>query len=174
MRAIALEVVDGLSLVESAFTSGKSADTNDNVYNYTRVLCHYGALVTEFRDAWEEGDGERVVRCWRLCMPHFKASGCTKYAIEALRLQFQLQVFSPNLAHQIKHHRFVNTHGGMGFNIPCDLYNEHINRLIKLIIQNMGSNLTEESLHRSVVSHHYAICKNFDVTIAMCLLATLY
>lgn len=48
MRAIALEVVDGLSLVESAFTSGKSADTNDNVYNYTRVLCHYGALVTEF------------------------------------------------------------------------------------------------------------------------------
>ena len=33
-------------------------------------------------------------------------------------------------------HRFVNTKGEIGRNIPCDLYNEHINRLIKFIIQN--------------------------------------
>ena len=72
---------------------------------------------------------------------HFRASECTKYALEVLRLQIQLKVLSPNLSHQIKWHRFVNTRGGLGMNIPCDLYNEHVNKLIKLIIQNMGSNL---------------------------------
>ena len=33
---------------------------------YARVLCHYGLLMIETRDAWAEGDGERVVRCWQL------------------------------------------------------------------------------------------------------------
>lgn len=97
-------------------------------------------------------------------MLHFKASGSTKYALEALRLQIQLKISSPNLAHQITWHRFVNTHGGLGRNIPCDLYNEHINKLVKIIIQNMGPNLTEQSLQRAVrcVSPLHAICKNFD------------
>ena len=46
--------------MESAFLSGE-IDSDDCMYNYTRVLCHYGAVVTEFRDAWAEGDGERIV-----------------------------------------------------------------------------------------------------------------
>lgn len=165
VRSIAQTVVDRLTVVESAFLGTSNVgDEVDRVYSYTRVLCHYGALVTEFRDAWAEGDGKRVVQCWRLCMPHFKATGCTKYSLEALRLQIQLQTVSPNLAHQITWHRFVNTRGGMGNNIPCDLYNEHVNKLVKIIIQNMGSNLTEQSLQRAVrcVSPLNAICKTFD------------
>lgn len=116
------------------------------------MLCHYGALMQEFRDGWREGDGQRVIRCWKLFMLHFKASGATKYALKALWLQFQLKPCHPNLAHQIIWHRFVNTHGGPGHNIPCDLYNEHVNKLIKQRIQNMGSNLTEQSLQRAVQS----------------------
>lgn len=164
VRGIAEKVVDRVTLVDSAFLSGDTDDTADKVYNYARVLCHYGALVAEFRDAWAEGDGERVVRCWRLFMPHFRASGCTKYALEALRLQIQLKVLSPNLAHQVKWHRFVNTRGGLGMNIPCDLCNEHVNKLVMTILQNMGSNLTEKSLQRAVrcVSPLDAICKKFD------------
>ena len=163
IRGIAQMVVDRVTLVDSAFLTGDT-DTDDKVYNYARVLCHYGALMIEFRDGWAEVDGERVVRCWRLFMPHFRASGCTKYALEVLRLQIQLKVLSPNLSHQIKWHRFVNTRGGLGMNIPCNLYNEHVNKLVKLIIQNMGSNLTEKSLQRAVrcVSPLYAICKRFD------------
>lgn len=119
----------------------------------------------EFRDAWAEGDGDRVLRCWKLFLPHFRAAGCTKYALEAFRLQLQANVvLSPNLSHQVKWHRFVNTKGGMGRNIPCDLYNEHINKLIKIIIQNMGSNLTEASLQRAVrcVTPLNIISSNFD------------
>ena len=60
VRGIAQKVVDRLTLVESAFLSGE-IDSDDHMYNYTRVLCHYGAVVTEFQDAWAEGDGERIV-----------------------------------------------------------------------------------------------------------------
>ena len=169
VKALALKVVDRLTLIDSAFvqqstTIAANEVDSDKVFNYTRVLCHYGALVMEFRDAWREGDGDRVMRCWRLLMPHFKTAGCSKYALEALSLQIQLQTLSPNLAHQIKWHRFVNTRGGLGNNIPCDLYNEHVNKLVKLIIQNMGPNLTEHSLQRAVrcVSPLHAICKHFD------------
>ena len=149
--------------METSF-SDLTGDTDDKVYNYTRVLCHFGSLVAEFRDGWAERNGERVVLCWRPFMPHFKASNCTKYALEALRLQIQLEVLSPNLAHQVKWHRFVNTRGGMGMNIPCDLHTEHVNKLVKLIIQNMGPNLTEKALQRAFrsVAPLNAICKHFD------------
>lgn len=62
-------------------------------------------------------------------------------------------------------HRFVNTRGGMGRNIPCDLHNEHMNRLIKFTIANMGSNLTEAALQNAVrsVSTLDTICKKFDM-----------
>ena len=98
-------------------------------------------------------------------MPHFIACGRTKYSVEALCLQFQVKaVLSPQLAHQVKWDRFVNTRGGMGKNIPCDFYNEHINKLLKAIITNMGSNLTQDALQRAArsVSTISAICKTFD------------
>lgn len=168
IRGLAQKVVDKATIVDSAFfpCDTQEEDISDTVYNYSKVLCHYGALVTEFRDALAEGDGERVMRCWRLFLPHFKAAGCTKYALEALRLHIQLKTLSPNLAHQVKWHRFVNTRGGLGRNIPCDLHNEHVNKLVKMTIRNMGSNLTEQALQRTVrcVSPLHAICKGFDAS----------
>ena len=132
---IARKVVDRMTLVDSAFQDCDTPDIADKVYNYARVLCHYGSLSMGFRDAWAEGDGDRVLRCWRLFMPHFKDAGRHKYSLEAFRLQVQVNVnLSPNLAHQVKWHRFVNTRGGLGKNIPCDLHNEHMNKLIKSII----------------------------------------
>lgn len=99
----------------------------------------------EFRDAWAEGDGNRVLRCWKLFMPHFLASGCTKYSLQALRLQFQVHcVLPPNVAHQIMWNRFVNIRGGIGRNIPFDL--------------------TEYSLQKAArsVSPLHSICEKFD------------
>ena len=46
----------------------------------------------------------------------------------------------------------LNTVYQLGHNIPCDLYNEHVNKLFKEIIANMGSNLTEQSLKRAARS----------------------
>lgn len=98
-------------------------------------------------------------------MPHFKAAGHPKYALQALRLQIQLVTLSPNLAHQVMWNRFVNVRGGLGRNIPCDLHNEHVNKLLKHIIVNMGSNFKEGALQRAArsVTALAAIEENFDV-----------
>ena len=169
LEGISKKVVERMTLVDSAFVTDDGNEvemvTNDTVYNYARVLCHYGSLVVEFRDAWAEGDGERVLRCWKLFLPHFHTSGSRKYALEALRLQFQTSVvLAPNLSHQVMWNRFVNPRGRSGKNIPCDLFNEHINKMIKTIIMNMGSNLTEDSLQKAArsVSTLNSISERFD------------
>ena len=99
-------------------------------------------------------------------LQHFKVAGCTKFALEALKLQFQTCfTFSPNHAHQVTWHRFfVNVRGGAGNNIPCDFFNEHMNKLLKYIIQNMGSNLTESALQRAArsVTTLKRVSENFD------------
>ena len=165
IHEVAEKVVDRCTVLESAFPPADVCEPDDTAYNYARLLCHYCSLVKEFRDAWAEGDGERVLRCWKIFMPHFQAAGCHKYCLEALRLQFQVNgLLPPNLAHQVMWHRFVNIKGGPGRNISCDLHNEHMNKLIKLIISNMGSNLTEASLQRAVrcVSILHSISVKFD------------
>ena len=78
---------------------------------------------------------------------------CHKYVLEALRLQAQVKaLLSPHLAHHIVWDHYINTRGGIGRNIPYDLHNEHVNKLIKHIIANMGANLTEEALTRAARS----------------------
>lgn len=165
LQTIATQVVNKCTLVEGALTCETVTETKDGVYNYARVLCHFGSLVMEFRDAWAEGDGERITRCWRLLLPHFKTTNRRKYALEALRLQFQIQAtLSPNLAHHLIWDRFVNAHGGIGRNIPCDLHNEHINKLIKSIITDQGANFTQSALQRAArsVTTLQMINVNFD------------
>ena len=145
------EIVNELTLNSNALLNENVSELHDDVYSYAKVFCHYAALALEFKDAWAEGDGNRVIRCWKIFMLHFRCSGRIKYAWQALRLQFQLVSLPPSLALQLKWERFVNTHGGLGTNIPCDLFNEHL-KLFKEIIHSMGSNLTETSIKRAVRS----------------------
>ena len=99
VERIASHVVDECTLISSC---GEVIETGDKVYIYARVLCHYGALVAEFKDACAEGDGDRVFRCWQVMLPHFQSSGRIKYSWEALRLHFQVKsVLSPQLSHQV-------------------------------------------------------------------------
>ena len=97
-------------------------------------------------------------------MLHFHAERRTKYSLEALVLQFQLASLPPDLVHQLTWGRFVNTHGGPGRNIPCDLHNEHINRLFKEMVGNMGANFTPESSTRAArsVTTLEKMSKKFD------------
>ena len=162
--SIAQSVVAKYSIVGDSILFQPVAETGDMVYNYAKALCHYGSLALEFVDAWEEGDGDRVCRCWKLFLLHFYASGRTKYSWEALRLQLQLLSLPTTISKQIKWSRFVNTHGGLGRNIPCDLHNEHVNKMFKEIITNMGANLTDESMQRAAraVTTLHRIRAKFD------------
>lgn len=162
--ALSNKVVEDCTVMTDALLNKTVVETNDGVYNYSRVLCHYAALCLEFTDAWAEGDGERVLRCWRFFLLHFHVNGRTKYALEALTLQFQLATLRPSLVHQLTWGRFINTHGGAGRNIPRDLFNEHINRLFKDAVQRMGANFTEQATTRVARSITFLekLCTQFD------------
>ncbi len=118
LKQLATTIVNDCTIVSEAILGKTIEESGDNTYNYTRVLCHYAALVREFLDGWSEGDGMRVLRCWKVFLMNFYADRRTKYAFEALRLQFQLASLPPHLVSQISWDRFINTHGGNGHNIP--------------------------------------------------------
>jgi hypothetical protein len=104
-----------------------------------------------------------MILCWHLFLPHLKLADRRKYALEALRLQFQIKATqSPYLAHQLTWNRFINIHGGAGRNIPCDLHNEHADELVKSIISDQGANFTEVALQRAArsVTTLHSICEN--------------
>ena len=123
-----------------------STTTQDN--SVTLLLWQWSLLM----------DGEKVMQIvyfgvgryffLHFCATGSSATGSTKYAFEALRLQLQLHTLSPDLVTQLKYGWFVNTHGGIGRNIPCDLHCEHMVRLFKDTVHNMGSNFTEQSSTR--------------------------
>ena len=81
---VASKVVDRFTIVSEAVLRLPVEDSNDRVHNYSRVLCHVASLAM---DAWSEGDGVRVLRCWKVLLLHFFAGRRTKYALEALRIQ---------------------------------------------------------------------------------------
>ena len=63
-----------------------SSNTNDGVYSYATNLLTLGCFYLEFRDAIKEGDGLRVLRCYRYMLPVFISSGRKNYTIETLNL----------------------------------------------------------------------------------------
>ena len=164
LTQVSQSIVKKFTVISDAILGKDVDDSTDGVHNYTRVFCHFASLAALFHDAWKEGDGPRIIAYWKIFMLHFHASRKTKYALEALHLQFQLKTLHPYLVHQLTWGRFINTHGGKGRNIPCDLHNEHINGLFKDIVCNMGSNFTQEASTRAArsVTSLERISKMFD------------
>ena len=127
----------------------KKKQPHDAVQEYAKDILTMGLLLMEFGDAIREGDGNRIIRCWRFFLPLFKATGRTNYSIEAFTLLCQHdKLFSPRLATQLTWSRTINTHGRAGKNIPCDLHLEHLNRDAKNAMGGLSSNITEQSVKR--------------------------
>ena len=111
----------------------------------------HGLLYMNLTDAIAEGDGDRIIRCWKFLLLHFYSDrGSTKYAVEALFLQFQQQaLLTPRQAYRQRWNRSVNNRGGRGKNVPLDLEVEHGNNLLKEALRKMGPNLTHSAVTRS-------------------------
>ena len=108
-----------------------------------------GLLFLEFKDAIREGDGDRVLRCWKYFFLYFRATGHTNYCLEALNLLSHYNyLLPPRYAEQLKWNRFVNTQGSPGANISADLHLEHLNRVCKEAIQHLGANKTPRAVSR--------------------------
>lgn len=161
---LSTQVLERCGVIEEALIGATVHDIKDGVQNYARVFCHHATLALEFTDAWSMGAGPRICRCWKFMMLHFQSTGHTKYAWEALRQQFQLVTLPPHLSYQLMWGRFINTRGGIGKNIPCDLHNEHLNKLFKEIFNNMGANTSEAAITRAArsVTALQEVTTNFD------------
>jgi len=71
------------------------------------------------------------------------------YANKAVNLLMQTLLLSPRQVCEIKWSRTVNTTGRIDRNIPVDLYMEHLNRRLKIIMRNLESNISPKTVQRA-------------------------
>lgn len=71
----------------------------DKVYAYAQQILSLGYIYLEYSDAIREGDGDRVLCCFRYLLPMFITAGRKNYAIEAFAMLAQHDLFlSPRLS----------------------------------------------------------------------------
>lgn len=127
----------------------EARESQDGVYRYAVQVLSLGLLHAEFVDAIREGDGLRVIQCWKYLLPLFKSSNRRNYALEALNLLAQLYIYlPPRQAQQLVWSRFINTHGWKGANVTADLHMEHLNRACKTAVSALGANSTPRAIVR--------------------------
>ena len=76
-------------------------------------------------------------------MPYLKNDDVSSanYALGALYIMCQISALStPRGAHRLTWNRFFKTNNGTGGNVPLDLALKHYNRVIKMIMRNLGPN----------------------------------
>ena len=152
---VCMQVID--SFVDLSFDDKEEDDEKeddsstetDGVTEYGKQVLGLGCFYLEIADAIREGDGERVLRCWRYLLPIFLGSHRTNYTCEVLNMLYQhTYALPPRLSAELLWSRFVNVHGRPGKNIPADLHMEHLNRLAKGAMKNLGANKTEKAISR--------------------------
>ena len=117
------------------------------VFNYASAVLNDGLMLLEFKDAICEGDGPRIICCWKVFLLYFQYANHKDYRIEAFRLLADINASaSPRIAHQLLWSGGVNVHGGKGNNVPLDLHMEHLNRIIKDHVANLGPNVARKSI----------------------------
>eukprot|EP00731_Ephydatia_muelleri_P010254 Em0005g840a len=133
-----------------AGTSESTCPSIDSVQEYAKETLSLGLLLLEFKDGIREGDGNRVLRCWKYFLLFFRATKHKNYCIEAFNLQMQYYYILPKrYAEQMLWGRFINSEGGPGHNIPADLHMEHLNKLLKGTICHLGANKTPQAIIRA-------------------------
>ena len=70
MYLILSKIIDDFVHVSFNSPRPRPCPTNDKVFSYAVQLLSIGCLHAEFADAIREGDGERVIRCWRCLMSY--------------------------------------------------------------------------------------------------------
>jgi L1 cell adhesion molecule like protein len=150
LLGVAMEITAKYVNIDVSFKNQKKESSHDDkVQCYATNFLTHGLIYMEFSDSIREGDGQRILCCWRYLLLYFKANQRQNYSIEALNLLCQYSfLFTQRQAHQLIWSRCVNTHGIEGKNIPSDLYNEHLNRLCKVAVANLGPNKTAKAIQR--------------------------
>ena len=96
-----------------------------------------GLFYFDFVDAVHEGDGLRVLHCYKYLLLIFKSSQYHNYYIEVFNLLHQYYYgLSPRLANELIWNQFINTHESR----EKMLQMEHMNCIVKEAIRTKGTN----------------------------------
>ena len=107
------------------FHTSSPSPNSDHVFGYNTRLLSIGCFYFEFCDAIREGDGDRLLRCWKYMLPVFPNSRRKNYAVESLNMLCQVNhTLTPEQSAELLWSRFVNTQGLPGQNNPSDLHLE--------------------------------------------------
>jgi L1 cell adhesion molecule like protein len=135
------------------------------VLTYSSELITLCLLWEDFHDAIREGDGERVMLIWKFLLLVFNAGNRINYRKEAIIMLIQYNfLFSKRKAFQLAYSRFVNTHGKIGCNVPCDLHMEHLNKQLQAVLRHLHSNISASSVSRASrsIGIVHRICQQFE------------
>ena len=144
---------------------GEYEECSDKVYVHSTELLSLSIIWHGFHDTVRERDGDRILRYWKLLLVIFKSTNKYNYAKEAVILLMQYYyLFSDRQRQQLLWSRCVNTRGVIGANIPCDLYMEHLNRCLKTMLHNLGSNISPEAIRKAgmAIAPVQHICNTFE------------
>ena len=150
--------------IDITFSKDKPSEV-DHVFEYAKETLSLGMIYLEFKDAVKEGDGTRVLRCWKYFLLFFRATGHTNYCIEAFNLLALYYCILPQrFAEQMLWGRFINTVGKRGHNISADLHMEHLNRLCKDIVNHLGAVKSPKAILRAgkALGTVHDVLNNFD------------
>ena len=163
-RAI-VEAFTNLQLKTNSLQCHEILTYDDKITGYATELLTLGLLYVEFTDAIHEGDGDRILRCWRFMLLLFRISGRTNYSIEAFRMLYSYSfLLSPRQAKQLLWSRCINTSGRPGKNVAMDINMEHLNRTCKDAICGLDANKTPKAITRigKCIGVLTSVTENFD------------
>ena len=91
---------------------------------------------------------------WKFLLVIFNSSNHSNFAKEAVHLLLQsYSIFlSERQKAQLTWSRCINTKGRRGANIPSDLHMDHLNWRLKIVLRNLGANITPASVVKAVKS----------------------
>ena len=148
----------------------KNTKKDDHLLNYHTSRLKFGLLHLYIRDAIQEGDGQRLLLILPYILLFFHLYKRTKYAYVILLHLVKVYAILPSgLAHELVYERFWNSKGGKGKNIPLDLRMEHMVRLFKLSLKQLGANVNPTGAQRLAQSlgHIEHLLKNVDIDSAV-------
>ena len=107
------------------------------------------SLFFNIMDAIKEGDGNRLMQCYKVVLLFEFKFKHTKYAYILLLLFAKVYaLLSEKEAVLLVHNRFLNKKGKKGVNIPLDHHMEHLNLVLNKLLQAVDVKITEAAAQR--------------------------
>lgn len=129
--------------------SEEETSEEDYKRNYHTARLTFGLFIMLFTDAVKEGDPRRLLHTIKIALLFLFTYGRVKYAyVVLLFLAKFYAILSPAMAFELIHNRFFNALGKIGGNIPLDLRMEHLNKLLKTALKQLGANVSESAAQR--------------------------